>query len=97
MWLKAFAWKKGKRYRALQRRYQAFHPDDTVEICDLHHEEIHVLYGTLIEKAIAARGFLAVSLWSWGEADDLMKHLTLHCNTWLTEVTPGKALEKFSR
>lgn len=96
MWIRTFYGKrKQKRYKAMKRRYKAFRPKDTVEICENHHEEIHELYNHIIAAEVRRLGWRPTKAWTWEEADDLMKKLRAYCDDWLKRTTPGLPLKKF--
>ena len=89
MWLRHFAHKhRTSRFKIFSERYESFHPDDCVEICDEHHEEIHSIYIGIIRVWAQNNG---KSFWqySWKEAEELMAELRKVCDKWLTTKTPG--------
>lgn len=90
MWLKHFGWRKGQvRFDKFKKRYYSFRVQDTIRICDWHHEEIHDIYFSIITevKTLVAKRFCD---YSWKEANALMERLRKVCRQWLKEETPGK-------
>lgn len=76
------------RYAAFVRRYEMFHPEDVVKICEDHHAEIHKLYMPIIRRYLR-RARKSVEELSWGEVDDLRRELIDYCDRWLKRETRG--------
>lgn len=98
MWLRAFArLAKSKRYKAFLKRYREFHEEDTVELCENHHEEIHFLYGAVIMREIRKRKMRKIKTYTWSEAEAVMKVLRDYCDKWVKKETAGMPPKKFKR
>lgn len=83
MFVSHFEKRDTERYRAHKARYESFHTDDICTICDVHHKEIHKLYGPIIGKH-CLRLRKPMCRWTWKQAEILMKELEDFCLVWLT-------------
>ena len=80
------------RYRAFVERYNLFHPNDVVKICEDHHAEIHKLYLPIIRRFLKARRRPIAEL-TWAEVDELRTELIGYCDRWLKRETRGASWE----
>lgn len=85
-------------YRALHRRYKAFVPEDLVDICGDHHEEIHNLIDRNdLDWMVENDCIQAFSRFTPEQADKLMKARQGWTDTWLKEQTPGIKTRKYTQ
>lgn len=90
MWLRHFRHKrKTLRYKRFRERYYAYHPDDVVNICTWHHEEISRINYALISARVRDNFHTPCSAWTWEHAFQLIAELRTLCAEWLTKETPG--------
>lgn len=82
---------KSKEYKAFAARYYEFHPDDVVEICHDHHEEIHVLYWERITDS-----HRMIRLGGWPRVRALVTRARKLCDKWLLTETPGTKDRSFT-
>lgn len=78
-------------YIAFKERYYQFHPDDIVEICHDHHEEIHVLYYERIHDS-----HRAIRVAGWRRVRTLIMRAQKLCDKWLLTETPGVKTRSFT-
>lgn len=96
MWVRHFAHKRRRpTYRRYALRYAEFHPQDVVAICSWHHEEIHLLYLSIINKH-RDRNLVPLRDWTWEQAHALIDELVDFCDRWLKKDTPGVHPVKFA-
>lgn len=91
MWLGIWASRrKGeKKFEEFVERYNSFHPEDWVRVCDMHHAEIHLIYDTIIRRDRLIT-FRRLAEYSWKQAEKLMDKLEAACFDWLEIETPGE-------
>jgi hypothetical protein len=82
MFVRHFAKREGQRYIEYKERYYSFHVDDIVTICDVHHWEIHGIYGPIIGRH-CWRLQKPMCRWTWRQAEKLINELIETCDRWL--------------
>lgn len=71
-------------YKEFAVRYRAFLPEDVVELCADHHEEIHAIYATkLLGTHRYIRGL------GWPYVHKLIDRARKLCDAWIKKETPG--------
>lgn len=80
-----------KEYKEFAARYYLFHPDDVVELCADHHEEIHVLYA---EKITSSHAY--IRLRGWDHVRLLVNQARKLCDEWLLKETPGVTTREYT-
>lgn len=89
LWFGPFAHRATEaKWQLFIERYKAFREEDIVRICIFHHAEIHSIYDKIINEDIQITG-LALYLYSWRQAEALMRKLRRACAEWLKRETPG--------
>ena len=76
------AWRGGRTYRKLLRRYQEFNPKDWRYLCRGHHGEIHEIYDGIIQRD-RGRRVKFLSSYTWVEARKLMAQLKKAYFAWV--------------
>lgn len=90
LWLGVLKHRKDEAtYRALLRRYYQYRKEDCVDLCRLHHAEIHEIYDEITAEDQAGRQKKSLRDYSWEEAAELSLKLAVACHEWLKKETPG--------
>ena len=79
---------RSQKYKDFKARYESFHPDDIIVLCDWHHAEVHELYLKTI-KFQCEKLALPLYAWTWKQAEILMKDLRNICAKWVVQESPG--------